>query len=49
MALDIRPALQPFIEAGLDVSVTHIVSHSLIRLSPWYGLSEVPPPLPMKA
>jgi hypothetical protein len=40
MTLDIRPNLQPFIDAGLDVSTTHIQPFKV--LSPWEGLSDAP-------
>ncbi|KAJ6557850.1 hypothetical protein B0H19DRAFT_1148768 [Mycena capillaripes] len=44
MTLDILPSLEPFIEAGLDVSLTY-VRPSPLQISPWQGLAEGPPPL----
>ncbi|KAJ7910955.1 hypothetical protein B0H13DRAFT_2011020 [Mycena leptocephala] len=41
MLLDIFPSLQPFIETGLDVSITHLPLPTS-RFSPWQGLSDAP-------
>jgi hypothetical protein len=41
MLLDIFPSLQPFIETGLDVSITHLPLPTS-QFSPWQGLSDAP-------
>ncbi|KAJ7022722.1 hypothetical protein C8F04DRAFT_1137129 [Mycena alexandri] len=43
MTLDILPSIQPFIERGLDVSITHIEPYKT-QFSPWQGLDDAPPP-----
>ncbi|KAJ7661523.1 hypothetical protein DFH06DRAFT_1471951 [Mycena polygramma] len=45
MSLDIRPSLQPFIENGLDVSITYNPPFP-VRFSPWKGLPDAPLPVP---
>ncbi|KAJ6459806.1 hypothetical protein C8R47DRAFT_131106 [Mycena vitilis] len=45
MTLDILPNLLPFIEKGLDVSLTYIPPFST-RSSPWQGLPDAPLPVP---
>ncbi|KAJ6493817.1 hypothetical protein DFH09DRAFT_1206939 [Mycena vulgaris] len=42
MEHDILPDLQPFIESGLDVSITHYAPPSSFILSPWQGLLDDP-------
>ncbi|KAJ7741295.1 hypothetical protein B0H16DRAFT_1728553 [Mycena metata] len=39
MTLDILPSLQPFIENGLDVSISHN-ERAPMKLAPWLGLSD---------
>ncbi|KAJ7913904.1 hypothetical protein B0H13DRAFT_2003971 [Mycena leptocephala] len=39
MTVDIRPDLQPFIERGLRISITHLAPPSL-HFSPWQGLAD---------
>jgi hypothetical protein len=41
LLLDILPSLKPFIETGLDVSITHLPPPAS-RFSPWHGLSDAP-------
>ncbi|KAJ7019210.1 hypothetical protein C8F04DRAFT_1148441 [Mycena alexandri] len=41
MEADILPALKPFIDSGLNVSITHLVPVP-VRFSPWHGLSDAP-------
>jgi hypothetical protein len=41
MALDILPSLEPFIETGRNVSITHLQS-PLSQFSPWQGLDDAP-------
>ncbi|KAJ6557847.1 hypothetical protein B0H19DRAFT_1148742, partial [Mycena capillaripes] len=43
MMVDILPSLEPFIEAGLDVSLTYVRPPPL-QISPWRGLVEGPKP-----
>ncbi|KAJ7162260.1 hypothetical protein C8R46DRAFT_1353242 [Mycena filopes] len=43
MDLDIKPALEPFIDSGLKVSISHYIP-APTRFSPWSGLSDAPPP-----
>ncbi|KAF7368653.1 hypothetical protein MVEN_00189500 [Mycena venus] len=43
MTLDILPSLQPFIDAGLEVSLHHTMPQ---RVSPWQGLPDTPPSPP---
>ncbi|KAJ7661555.1 hypothetical protein DFH06DRAFT_1471976 [Mycena polygramma] len=45
MTLDILPSLQPFIENGLDVSLTYVPPFP-VRCSPWQGLPDAPLPVP---
>ncbi|KAJ7162258.1 hypothetical protein C8R46DRAFT_1353240 [Mycena filopes] len=45
MDLDIKPALEPFIESGLKVSISHFIP-APSRFPPWTGLSDAPPPPP---
>ncbi|KAJ6526969.1 hypothetical protein DFH09DRAFT_165321 [Mycena vulgaris] len=44
--LDILPSLQPLIQSGLDVSITHLPPASS-HFSPWLGLSDAPALVPM--
>ncbi|KAJ6493852.1 hypothetical protein DFH09DRAFT_1104393 [Mycena vulgaris] len=44
--LDILPSLQPLIQSGLDVSITHLSPVSS-HFSPWLGLSDAPALVPM--
>ncbi|KAJ7160048.1 hypothetical protein C8R46DRAFT_1106833 [Mycena filopes] len=39
--LDILPDIQPFIESGLDISITHILPFKT-QSSPWQGLDDQP-------
>jgi hypothetical protein len=41
MTLDILPSLEPFIETGRNVSITHLPS-PLSQFSPWQGLDDAP-------
>ncbi|KAJ6544211.1 hypothetical protein B0H19DRAFT_1169962 [Mycena capillaripes] len=45
MTLDILPSLQPFIQTGLDVVITHISPFER-RFSPWQGLPDDPAAMP---
>ncbi|KAJ6562563.1 hypothetical protein B0H19DRAFT_1234134, partial [Mycena capillaripes] len=40
MRLDILPSLEPFIETGLDVSITYAPPPSFSPSSPWQGLAD---------
>ncbi|KAJ7762555.1 hypothetical protein B0H16DRAFT_516757 [Mycena metata] len=45
MELDILPTLEPFIDSGLNISITHFAPAPL-NFSPWQGLSDAPVILP---
>ncbi|KAJ7762516.1 hypothetical protein B0H16DRAFT_1529062 [Mycena metata] len=42
MEADILPTLAPFIESGLNISISHLAPVPA-RLSPWLGLADAPP------
>ncbi|KAJ6562581.1 hypothetical protein B0H19DRAFT_1069186 [Mycena capillaripes] len=42
MTLDILPSLEPFIETGLDVSITYAPPPTFSSFSPWQGLADAP-------
>jgi hypothetical protein len=45
MMLDIMPSLQPFMEAGLDISITYLPLQAIpTPFSPWQGLEDAPSP-----
>ncbi|KAJ7741322.1 hypothetical protein B0H16DRAFT_1890506 [Mycena metata] len=41
MTLDILPSIQPFIDAGLNISIKHFVPYKA-QFSPWQGLDDAP-------
>ncbi|KAJ6507354.1 hypothetical protein C8R47DRAFT_91072 [Mycena vitilis] len=43
MQTDIRPSIQPLVDAGLQTNITYVVLPPL-PFSPWLGLPDAPPP-----